>query len=217
MAEDEEVFEDLKPLNIRCLSSDCENGLHCFRQTQKMANGLWGMGGLGGLGGLCRSCGASLVDWSRVYQRDLTDANYTFTMLKYERIRHHFWHVELDIKAINHAKRKGITDLHAAAERRIRASVAASQPKYDGRQTPKAGNVLYYAQHATASCCRKCIAEWHGIPLGKALTDAEVNYLTNLVMLYVKDRLPSLSEFGEKVPPIRISTKFPYKGQGDEQ
>jgi len=204
MSEDEELLEDLEPLDIRCTSSDCENGLHCFRQTQKTAEANLGELGVKSLGGACRSCGANLVDWSRVYKRDIRDVDYTFPALKYELIRHHFWHVEIDIKAVNHARRKGIVELRIAAENRIRGSVgkAKAQLPFDGRQTPKSGNVLFYAQHATASCCRKCIEEWHGIPSDRALTNTEVTYLTDLVMLYVKDRLPLLSENGEKVPRL---------------
>lgn len=209
MNEDEDTFEELKPLDIRCTSSDCENGLHCFRQKQRLVKGV--VRSSGGLGGACRACGANLVDWERVYKRDVTDVNYTFSALKFECIRHHFWHVEIDIKALNHAKRKGLRDLRIAAERLIRRSVAPAEPSYDGRQTPKTGNVLFYAQHATASCCRKCIEEWHGIPIGRALTDSEVAYLTDLVMLYVKDRLPSLGEFGEKVPPMRTKSGFAHR------
>jgi len=171
--------------------------------------------GSGGLGGACRSCGATLVDWSRVYRRDLADATYTFTALKYELIRHHFWHVEIDLKALNHARRKGMVGMRAAAEKKIRGSVGQANPFHDGWQTPKSGNVVFYGQHATASCCRKCIEEWHGIPQGRALTDAEVTYLTDLVMLYIKDRLPSLSENGEKVPPLSAKSESTQRKRGE--
>jgi hypothetical protein len=199
----ENQYEDLEPLDIHCTSSDCENGLHCFRQTRKMAKAnISGSGGLNGLGGQCRSCGATLVDWSRVYKRDLSDVAYTFTALKYELMRHHFWHVEIDQKAINHARRKGMVGMRIAAEKRLRDSVASEHPFHDGWQTPKSGNAIYYAQHATASCCRTCIEEWHGIPSGRELTEAEIAYLTELVMFYIADRLPSLTRDGEKVPRL---------------
>ena len=90
--------------------------------------------------------------------------------------------------------------MRIAAERRIRTSVGPAEPGFDGRQTPKEVNVLYYAQHATASCCRQCIEEWHGFPKGQALTDDEINYLSELVVHYVEERLPDLTEHGEKVP-----------------
>jgi hypothetical protein len=190
-------FANLAPLNVKCTSTNCDNGLHCFRavtrrkaQTEK---------------GACRSCGAKLVDWDRVHTRSLDDVEYTFQALKHELIRHVFWHAEIDEKAIAHARRKGRRKLAEAAENRIRKSVGPAEPSFDGRQTPKTGNALFYAQHATASCCRKCIQEWHDIPMGRDLTEAEIQYLTALVNLYTKERLPFLGEYGVKIRVRRNS------------
>ena len=188
----------LKPLKISCTSSDCENELHCFLQTRNML--------AASQGGRCRSCGADLVDWRRVHKRDPADAAYTFAALKYELIRHHYWHAEIDQRAMNHARRKGKIGMQAAAESRIQKYVGPAQPPFDGRQTPKSGNALFYAQHATASCCRKCIEDWHGIPQGRELTGDEVMYLTTLLMLYVNERLPFLTKDGERIPHQRRPT-----------
>jgi len=201
----------LKPLEIKCSSTDCENGLHCFKQSgkKKVADPF----------GQCHSCGADLVDWSRVQKRDLSDVNYTFLALKHELIRHYFWHIEIDQKAINHARRKGKSGMRDAAEKRIRQSVGSAQHPREGRQTPKenSGNAIYYAQHATACCCRKCIEYWHNIPIGRELTEQEIGYFTDLVMLYIEERLPILTENGEKVPrlkPLRCeeSSSTEYEG-----
>lgn len=189
----------LEPLKITCTSADCENNLHCFKATQKMkaADKM----------GACRECGVSLVDWARVHKRDSRDAKYTFSALKYELIRHKFWHISIDQKALNHARRKGRAGLELAVQSRLRKSVGPATPTRDGLQTPMegSGNVIYYGQHATASCCRKCIEYWHDIPKGRALTEDEISYLAELVMLYISDRIPSLTEDGESVPPIRKS------------
>lgn len=100
-------------LKITCTSSKCEGGLHCFLQ-KKRQKAQAAQENPVGTGGRCRSCGADLVAWDRVYRRDLIDAPYTFQMLKYELIRHHFWHLELDQKAINHARRKGKVGMRVA-------------------------------------------------------------------------------------------------------
>jgi hypothetical protein len=50
---------------------------------------------------------------------------------------------------------------------------AATQPASDGKQTPYRGHPALVAQHATASCCRSCLATWLGIEKGAALTEAE--------------------------------------------
>ena len=64
----------------------------------------------------------------------------------------------------------------------------------DGIQTPFSGNIIYYAQHGTATCCRKCAEEWHGIDRNRPLTGDEVKYMVDLIMLYIKKRAPEFAE-----------------------
>ncbi len=92
------MAKERKALQISCDTADCSQGLHCFRATKEMA--------AKNRAGVCRECGADLVDWRRVHQCDLQDVEYTFEALKYEWIRHHFWHKVLNQKAINHAAAK---------------------------------------------------------------------------------------------------------------
>lgn len=183
-------------LGIKCTDSDCEAGLHCFRQAKKR-------GEKETKGGRCRECGADLVDWSRVHKRKVDDVEYTFEALKYELVRHHYWHRQIDLRAVNYARRKGKRGMKLAAERRIRKSVGAAKPAFDGRQTGKSGNPLFYAQHSTATCCRKCIEYWHGVPQHRELTEIETSYFARLLYMYIEHRLPNLTDHGEKVPPIR--------------
>jgi hypothetical protein len=90
-----------------------------------------------------------------------------------------------------------------AARNRVRNYLAPAEPSYDGRQTPWEGNAIYYAQHAIAACCRTCMEYWHGIPKGTELTSEQINYFVDLIAAYIDERLPHLTENGEKVPPIR--------------
>lgn len=192
---DADLDEEFAPLDIKCTDTDCEHDLHCFQQDKRSADPH--------PTGTCRECGADLVNWSRVHCRNLEDTTHTFEMLHKELIRHRYWHTPIDQRAVNHALRKGRTGIRAAAEAMIRKKVAPKVPPFDGRQTSKTGNVIYYAQHAVAACCRKCVEEWHAIPMGQELTEVQVSYLTELVCLYINQRLPQLTENGEKVPPIR--------------
>ncbi|MCY1246137.1 hypothetical protein D9M72_593430 [compost metagenome] len=65
----------------------------------------------------------------------------------------------------------------------------------DGRQTPMGKDeIVNYAQHATATCCRKCLEAWHNIPMEDALTDNQLEFCVSLVMKYVKERIPQLTE-----------------------
>ena len=186
---------ELPKLAISCTSTNCDDNLHCFRSTKKMRDE--------GLGGACRDCHAQLVDWPRVHGRQLDDVAHTFRELRLELIRHHFWHVDIDQRAMNHALRKGKVALVGSAANRIAKAVAVENPFRDGQQTPFQGNVIYYAQHATASCCRTCIEYWHGIERGRPLTAQEQDYLTQLVTLYINDHLPNLPDGPTKVPRLR--------------
>ena len=51
--------------------------------------------------------------------------------------------------------------------------LAPAAPANDGRQTPFRGHPVFVAQHATATCCRSCLAKWHRIAVGRPLTAAE--------------------------------------------
>ena len=59
----------------------------------------------------------------------------------------------------------------------------------DGKQTPMRGHPVFIAQHATACCCRGCLAKWHGIPAGKALTEAQKQYVVDVLMAWIQREL----------------------------
>ena len=55
--------------------------------------------------------------------------------------------------------------------------LAAATPANDGKQTPFRGHPVFVAQHATATCCRGCLAKWHGISRGRALDPDQQDYV----------------------------------------
>lgn len=59
------------------------------------------------------------------------------------------------------------------AHRFIAERLAPADPPRDGRQTPMRGHPVFTAQHATATCCRGCLAKWHDIPKGRSLNKAQ--------------------------------------------
>lgn len=189
-------FKKPPPLEIKCTTVDCEHDLHCFKQLKKMTPDQRGK---------CRACGANLVNWDRVHRRDPADVQHTFDALKHETIRHHFFHREVDDGALRHAQRKGRIALKEAARTRLEKYLAPAEPARDGRQTPLEGNTIYYAQHATATCCRTCLEYWHAIPKGRALSKTELNYCTTLVNLFLDERLPDLADGPISVPARRLN------------
>jgi hypothetical protein len=181
----------LEPLKITCTTSDCDSGLHCFLRSRTMSPNQVGN---------CRACGIDLIDWDRVHKRDLSDARWVSQQLEKEFIRHHFWHRPIDARAEYHARRKGRSGMKAAVKKRLATSIGIAEPAYDGRQTPMDGNIIYYAQHATACCCRKCLEYWHNMEKGKELSHKQLAYLEELVQLYIDKRMPKLTVDGERLP-----------------
>jgi hypothetical protein len=191
---------ELEPLKIRCSSSHCVSNRHYFKETKKMREKNDPP--------VCKECKADLVDWARVRKRNLDDVEHTFKALKLELVRHSYWHRPFDQKAMSYALRKGRLELLITAESRIRSSVSGPADAFDGRRTKWEGNPIFYAQHATASCCRKCIEKWHGIPRDQQLNEDQIKYMTRLVVMYLNERLPDLLDEGQKIPSLRnTSTK----------
>ena len=56
------------------------------------------------------------------------------------------------------------------------------------RTPPRAGgHPVFVAQHATATCCRGCLAKWHHIEAGRALTDEEQAHVVAVIARWVRD------------------------------
>ena len=191
----EDKSSELEPLGMTCTSADCSVGLHCFLPKDRKNTGC--------RGGPCRYCGAELVDWKRTNRISLEDVEYVFGALQFERIRHWYWHKPIDQRALDHALRKGLSGMRIAAHNRVRNSIGKLPSAYGAIGTPKSGNVLFYGQHATGTCCRVCVAEWYGIPQDRELTEREIDYFTQLLVRFVKHRFPDLPEDGQKVPRRR--------------
>lgn len=186
---------ELQPLKVSCGDTDCPNDLHCYRQNRRLPKRDQLPNGV------CWSCGEDGVDWDRIHRRDVRDFDFLTRMLRTELVRYAYWEADIksDTKAYNHARRKGKAGLREAISHKIRKYLA-EKSSYDGRNTSKTGNAVCYAQHATACCCRRCMSYWHGIPESSILTEDQVEYFTKLCMRYIDEKLPGLSESGERIP-----------------
>ena len=69
--------------------------------------------------------------------------------------------------------------------------LAPAEPPNDGKQTPMRGHPVFIAQHATATCCRSCLAKWHGIPAGRPLSDAEQQHVVLAIARWIEAQPPS--------------------------
>ena len=60
----------------------------------------------------------------------------------------------------------------------------------DGKQTPmKQVHPVFIAQHATGTCCRNCLMRIHHIPKGRELTNKEIRYIVNVIMIWIQREL----------------------------
>ena len=75
-------------------------------------------------------------------------------------------------KEAKYLEEKGLALIIEHARDFVVKRLADAEPANDGRQTPMKNHPVFIAQHATGTCCRKCLAKWHGIPRGRALTEA---------------------------------------------
>jgi hypothetical protein len=180
--------QDLPSLGVTCGDANCKEGLHCFRHTPKTPHDERGR---------CVECKIELIDWTRHHNRDLSDSAALFKALRHELIRHAFWHVPIPDRVRQLALRPSREVLEKRTSKAVATALIPAHLNFrEGWQTPFPHNedarIFHYGQHATATCCRRCLEYWHGIDRNRHLTDTELDYCTQLVMLYVEERLAEL-------------------------
>ena len=88
---------------------------------------------------------------------------------------------KLNAKDAAYLSDKGIDTVLGHAREFVARRLAPATPSNDGRQTPMRGHPVFVAQHASATCCRACLAKWHGIPSGRELTPEECARVLNAI------------------------------------
>ena len=107
----------------------------------------------------------------RLAVRDLDDL---FAALAQSAFRRRF---ALGPKERAYLAAKGRAEVLAHAREFVARRLAPAAPRNDGKQTPLRGHPVFVAQHATATCCRGCLAKWHRIDAGRALTAEEQGHV----------------------------------------
>jgi hypothetical protein len=178
--------KELPKLEVTCTDSRCDKKLHAFKPKKEMTAEQVGS---------CRSCGESgLVDWERVHQRDLADFDYLREALDKELIRHEFWRIEIP-EHVRKLALKPRLPFDEMLERNVTSRIRPPTSKIyrDGTQTPfpqsPGARIYHYGQHATGTCCRQCLAYWHGIAADVELDKRDLDYSIALVRRYVEEKL----------------------------
>lgn len=100
----------------------------------------------------------------------ITDIDRVFHRLSQSAFRRRF---HLGKRERAYLEAKGMPAVIEHARDFIEKRVAPLNPPNDGRQTPFRGHPVFIAQHATATCCRGCLAKWHNIADDHALSEQE--------------------------------------------
>lgn len=89
------------------------------------------------------------------------------------------------------ARAKGLRTIRRHGSDLIGRRLAPAEPHNDGRQTPYRGHPVFVAQHATATCCRTCLARWHEIPKGRELDTGERSYVLDVIERWLEREMES--------------------------
>jgi hypothetical protein len=84
---------------------------------------------------------------------------------------------------------RGPSAIRAHARDLIARRLAPAAPRNDGKQTPYRGHPVFVAQHATATCCRSCLAKNHGIAAGAELTPEQHDYVVDVICRWIEREL----------------------------
>lgn len=92
---------------------------------------------------------------------------------------------KLKQKDIDYINQKGLDTIKRHAQDFISKRIAPAFVANDGKQTPMKGHPVFIAQHATATCCRKCINKWHKFEMNVDLTQKHQDYLVDIIMSWI--------------------------------
>jgi hypothetical protein len=106
-----------------------------------------------------------------------------FTRLGASRFRRRF---RLGGEELAYLRRRGWSAVLRHADEMIGERLAPAHPARDGSQTPMRGHPVFIAQHATATCCRGCLAKWHGLERGRDLTADEQAYVVAVIERWLR-------------------------------
>ena len=81
---------------------------------------------------------------------------------------------------------KGMDTIRRHAEDFVRTRLAPANPPNDGRQTPRRGHPVFVAQHATATCCRGCLAKWWKVPRGTEIPADRQRGIVDFLMAWIE-------------------------------
>ncbi len=116
---------------------------------------------------------------------ELRDLDELFAALDRSRFRRRF---ALRGKEAAYLQQRGLETILVHARQFVSDRLAGAEPANDGKQTPMRNHPVFIGQHATATCCRGCLEKWHHIEKGRALSDAEIDYVVRVIERWLREQ-----------------------------
>ncbi|MDR5775418.1 MULTISPECIES: DUF4186 domain-containing protein [unclassified Caballeronia] len=121
----------------------------------------------------------------------MRDLDAVFASLAKSAFRRRF---ALGVREGRYLRERGVEAVVAQAHELIAKRLAPQAPLNDGKQTPFRGHPVFIAQHATATCCRGCLAKWHDIAAGKVLDETERRHVVDAIDRWLRAQpLPEIA------------------------
>ncbi len=98
---------------------------------------------------------------------------------------------KLGAKEQAYLRAKGRDAVREHARDFIATRLAPAHPRNDGKQTPMRGHPVFVAQHATATCCRGCLAKWHGIVMHAPLSEPVQAHVLAVIEAWLDGAIPT--------------------------
>ena len=89
-------------------------------------------------------------------------------------------------KDILYIEDKGIDKIRNHAYDFVTKRLADTSNVTDGKQTPMKGHPVFIAQHATGTCCRRCLEKWHHISKNKNMTEDDIKYVVDIIISWIE-------------------------------
>lgn len=105
-----------------------------------------------------------------------------FDKLEKSKFRSSFHLKQNDFDYIN---KKGLDTIKLHAYDFVNNRLSDTSKIKNGKQTPTKGHPVFISQHATATCCRECLYKWHKIEKDRFLTNAEIDYVVDVIMQWI--------------------------------
>jgi hypothetical protein len=85
---------------------------------------------------------------------------------------------------------KGLDKIRKDTYDFINSRLAPAVPKNDGKQTPmRQVHPTFIAMHANGFCCRNCLNRIHHIEKNRNLTNDEIDYIVEFIMLWIQKEI----------------------------